>query len=345
MRAMTPSSFASPVADLWRRTDRVLLAIAAILFVLVLLDPRQAQESLLFLGRALGAIAPILALSVALAAGIKAAGAEMLVSRAFAARQGRAILVAAIAGALSPLCSCGVVPLIAGLLAAGVPLAPVMAFWLASPVMDPVMFVLTSGAIGVEFAIAKTAAAIFMGVAGGWITRALTRSALLEQPLRATDAELDTRRLARLDAMRAAPVQWRFWTEADRAQVFLLSATRNAWTLGRWLALAFVLESLMLAWLPAEAVARTLGDSGGMAIPLAVLLGIPAYLNGLAAIPLVGGLIGMGMNPAVGLAFMVAGGVTSIPAAMAVWALVRPRVFVLYVGLALLLALASAWLY
>ena len=61
-----------------------------------------------------------------------------------------------------------------------------------------------------------------------------------------------------------------------------------------------------------------------------VLLGIPAYLNGLAAIPLVGGLIDMGMNPAVGLAFMVAGGVTSIPAAMAVWALVRPRVFALY---------------
>jgi len=35
------------------------------------------------------------------------------------------------------------------------------------------------------------------------------------------------------------------------------------------------------------------------------------------------------------MAFLVAGGVTSIPAAMAVWAIARPRVFVLYIGLSL----------
>jgi uncharacterized protein len=35
------------------------------------------------------------------------------------------------------------------------------------------------------------------------------------------------------------------------------------------------------------------------------------------------------------MAFLVAGGVTSIPAAMAVWALVRPSVFLLYLALSL----------
>lgn len=325
--------------------DRVVLAIGAILAALALLDPAQAGASAIFLGQALTSIAPVLALSVLLAATIKASGAEVLVSRAFAGREGRAIFIAAAAGALSPLCSCGVVPLIAGLLAAGVPLAPVMAFWLSSPVMDPVMFVLTSGAIGVEFAIAKTFAALFIGAAGGWAVRFLAGSGILYDPLRSHDADLEARRLGRLAAMRETPVQWRFWKQPERLSLFLNAAGSNAWTLGRWLALAFVLESLMLAYLPADTVATSIGGSGAFAIPLAVLLGIPAYLNGLAAVPLIGGLIELGMNPAVGMAFMVAGGVTSIPAAMAVWALVRPRVFALYIGLALLGALASGYMY
>lgn len=38
------------------------------------------------------------------------------------------------------------------------------------------------------------------------------------------------------------------------------------------------------------------------------------------------GLIDMRMSPAVALAFLVGGGVMSIPAATAVWALVHPRI-------------------
>lgn len=325
--------------------DRVLQVVGGVLVLLWAIAPAQAVDSTAFLGRAMLSIAPVLGVSVALAAWIKAAGAEVLVSRAFAGREGRAIFIAAAAGALSPLCSCGVVPLIAGLLAAGVPLAPVMAFWLSSPVMDPVMFVLTSGAIGLEFAVVKTLAALLNGAAGGWAVWALRSAPVLQKPLRSQEDDLEARRLARLEAMQGATVRWRFWETAKGRQRFLAAARSNAWTLGRWLALAFVLESLMLAYLPADAVATSLGGSGLLAIPLAALLGIPAYLNGLAAIPLVGGLIAMGMNPAVGLTFMVAGGVTSIPAAMAVWALVKPRVFVLYIGLALAGALASGYLY
>ena len=39
-------------------------------------------------------------------------------------------------GALAPFCSCEVIPFISALLAVGAPLSAVMAFWLASPLMD-----------------------------------------------------------------------------------------------------------------------------------------------------------------------------------------------------------------
>jgi uncharacterized membrane protein YraQ (UPF0718 family) len=78
---------------------------------------------------------------------------------------------------------------------------------------------------------------------------------------------------------------------------------------------------------------------------LGTLIGVPAYLNGYAALPLVGGLIGQGMAPGAGLAFLVAGGVTSLPAAIAVWALVKPRVFALYIALSLTGAFAVGLLF
>ena len=65
------------------------------------------------------------------------------------------------------------------------------------------------------------------------------------------------------------------------------------------------------------------------------------YLNGYAAVPLVDALMTQGMSTGAALSFMIAGGVSSIPAALAVWALVKPRVFAAYLGLAVTGAVIS----
>jgi uncharacterized protein len=132
---------------------------------------------------------------------------------------------------------------------------------------------------------------------------------------------------------------------ADRRAKFAKSARTTTLFLASWLTLAFILESLMLAWIPAETVTAALGGTGVMPILTATLVGVPAYLNGYAALPLVGGLIDQGMAPGAGMAFLVAGGVTSIPAAMAVWALAKPQVFALYIGLSLTGAFAAGLLF
>jgi hypothetical protein len=126
-------------------------------------------------------------------------------------------------------------------------------------------------------------------------------------------------------------VTWRFWNDAARSRRFLTTATTTGWFLVRWLAVAYAIESLMIAWLPVGAVANWLGAGAGpLAVPLAVAIGIPIYLNSFAAIPFVSGLISLGMSPATGLAFMLATSATGFPAMVAVWALVKPRAFALY---------------
>ena len=140
------------VAEGWRRQfgriDRAWLAVAVLFAGLFLLVPDQGWRTAAFTGEALVEIAPYLVLAVAAAAYAKASGADNLIARAFRGHIAMMILFAALMGAVSPFCSCGVIPLIAALLSMGVPLAAVMAFWLSSPLMDPSMFVLTAGTLG-----------------------------------------------------------------------------------------------------------------------------------------------------------------------------------------------------
>lgn len=325
------------IAAKWHGVDKPVLAALLVILGLAAFKPEQLPLTLAFTGRALASIAPWIALSVLLAAYAKASNADALVARAFTGSPVRMIVLASLLGALSPFCSCGVVPLIAGLFGAGVPLAPVMAFWLSSPLMDPNMFVMTAASLGMEFAVVKTLAAIGMGVFSGVVTHVLTIRGTVVGALRIDPL---------LSKTATAPTHptWNVLASPVVRGVFAAGAVSNGWFLLRWMTIAFLLESMMLAYLPAAKVIGVLGQDA-WAIPLAVMVGVPAYLNGFAALPLVRGLIDMGMSPAVALAFLVGGGVTSIPAATAVWALVKPRVFALYLMLAIVGSLAAAYAY
>nr|WP_323780759.1 permease [Leisingera sp.] len=333
-----------PGASVWRllQEQRVWLASAAILLLLVIFDPAQSAESAVFAGAALAHTAPYLLFSIAVAAWAGATGADNLVAKAFTGKPLLMIALGALAGGLSPFCSCGVIPLIAALLAMGVPLSAVMAFWLASPIMDPSMFFLTAGVLGIEFAVAKTAAAVGLGLFGGLVVHLLNQGGALQDALR---DGVGNGGCGGAKMRAPKPVVWRFWSEAERRAKFAGTAWTTTLFLAKWLLLAFILESLMLAWIPAETVTSALGGEGVLPIITATLVGVPAYLNGYAALPLVGGLIEQGMAPGAGLAFLVAGGVTSIPAAMAVWALARPQVFALYLGLSLTGAFSAGLLF
>lgn len=338
---LSTSNLWASLRHLWL-DQRVWLASALLVAVLALFDPTQAADSALFAGSALIGTAPFLVLSIVIAAWAGATGADNLIAKAFIGAPLMMIVLAALAGGVSPFCSCGVIPLIAALLAMGVPLSAVMAFWLASPLMDPSMFVLTAGVLNMEFAVAKTMAAVGLGLFGGLVVHLMARGGALSDPLR---EGIGNGGCGGSKIRAPKPVVWRFWEEPERRVKFARNALSTTLFLAKWLTLAFLLESLMLAWIPAETVTSALGGTGLMPIAMATLVGVPAYLNGYAALPLVGGLIDQGMAPGAGMAFLVAGGVTSIPAAMAVWALARPQVFALYIGLSLAGAFTSGLLF
>ncbi len=329
---------------LWQRIDKVLLAIVAIPVALALVDPEQVRPTVSFAGNAIAHTGVFIVFAVLAVAYMKATGAEALLARAFEGRETRMILLAALLGGLSPFCSCEVIPFIAALLALGAPLSAVMAFWLSSPLMDPAMFLITSGTLGSEFAIAKTAAAVSVGIMGGFTVKLFTRSMVFTKPLKATQAKGCGSCCGGSSPFSGRP-HWAFWEEADRRRSFRDTTVDNAFFLGKWLLLAYLIEAMMLEYIPAELIATVLGGSGPTPILLGALLGAPAYLNGYAAVPLVDALLEQGMSNGAAMSFVIAGGISSVPAAIAVWALVKPRVFAAYLGFAMVGAVIAgvAW--
>lgn len=95
--------------------------------------------------------------------------------------------------------------------------------------------------------------------------------------------------------------------------------------------------------LPPHLLATYVGEDSIYAIPLAVLVGAPMYLDGYAALPLVRGLLDLGMSPGAAMAFLVSGGAVSIWGVMAVVAVLKPSTLALFVTFAVVGSLAIGY--
>ena len=292
------------------RIDKVWVTIAVIFAGIGVLLPAELWPTVKFTAQALGGTGYYISFAVVMVAYLKATGAEGVVAGAFKGRETRMIVLAALFGGLMPFCSCEVIPFVAALLAMRVPLSAVMAFWLSSPIMDPPMFIITTGALGMDFAIGKTVAAVGFGLFGGFSVMAFSRSRLFADPLRA-DAPHGGCGCG-TNPFTGRPV-WKFWREAARRQVFGRTARDNALFLLKWLMLAYLIEALMIRFVPAGWIAGVLGGDGIGPIFLGALIGGPAYLNGYAAAPLVGALVDQGMSQGAAMSFMMAGSVSLYP--------------------------------
>jgi uncharacterized protein len=265
-------------------------------------------------------VLPAFVVSIALGSLVHALQLDGLIRRAVEARIGLAVVLATAVGAFSPLCACTVVPVISGLLYGGVPLAPVMSFWIASPTMDPEKFALTVSMLGWPLAVARLASTLALSLGAGYLTVALVRAGLLgADVLRRPAASLSSATKSRLpvisggsDAARvtssccavgaaASPTTrasfgqrlWDIdWPTAGREMAL------QSWRLGRWLLLAFLLEALIVRYVPQPAIASVLGGGSRFAVVIAALVGIPLYLNNVAVLPIVSGCSRRGCSPA-----------------------------------------------
>lgn len=324
---------------------------------------------------------PYLLITIPIAVGVQVSGAAKHINKAFSKKPLVSILLATVVGAFSPFCSCGVIPVIASLLIGGVPLAPVMAFWIASPSMDPEIFFLSTATIGWDLSVWRLAATFGISLFSGYCTHFALKKGLLGKEILRSDAlqaggggsfgisnvtrtikafitplhgpQLQlaaaepTFRNANLNC--CAPVkESNCGTEQSSISscgipagkptmiTRLLTETRKAsWMVVKFMFLAFLVNALITFYVPQEFISSILGGDGNGTVVTAALIGIPAYTSNLTALPLVSGLLALGMNAGAALAFLIAGPTTTLPAMVAVYGIVKRKIFLLYLGFTL----------
>lgn len=304
--------------------------------------PRPTWDMVQFVATALVSVAPLVIPGIILAAWIMASGADTHIASAFEGRVAYTIIVASAIGAVTPVCGVTVLPLMAGLLGAGIPLAPIMAFWLSSPVTDPAMLATTVATLGVGFAVGKTVAAFGLGIWGGAITSLFSTQSWATTPLRRSTL-FGT--LPQCDATKPASFDARIWRDAARRQIFRSNFAATTRLILICLIPAFTAEYALNAALQPEALTAYVGEDVWWAIPFAVIIGAPAYLDGYAALPLTRGLLDHGMSPGAAMAFLVSGGVVSIWGAMAIFPVLRLKPFLLYLALAVSGSIVAGYIF
>lgn len=268
---------------------------------------------------------PYLLVTIPLAVIINLSGLSKHITLAFSGKPILSIFLATCVGAFSPFCSCGVIPVITSLLTGGVPLAPVMSFWIASPSMDPEIFFLSSSMIGMELAVWRLVSTFAISLVAGYLTHLASETGFIAtgDVLRlhgSTSAELV---ITGGGTCSCDQTGWKQRIMPETMKATLLVA--------KFMGLAFLITALIEFYVPADFFKLMARENSSMQVLIATLAGVPAYTSNMTALPLAGGLLKSGLSGGAALSFLIAGATTTLPAMVAVYGVARRKVFLLYI--------------
>jgi len=274
--------------------------------------------------------------------------------RASLVRYGKAsVPVAVAAGLVSPLCSCGILPVVIALSAAGVPLPAVLALLITAPLMSPDAFLVTVGQLGWTFALWKLAIAATVGLSTGFAAEALVRRGVLPASSFRVEKMYEEggkvrpgfEEIVNAGCFSHAGEPGAVVDRESRLRFFLERARDMAFLVGKFLVAALLIQAAVTYYVPVNMVEPLLGRKSYLSILFATLISVPLPLPQLAAPAVIKGLLASGMSPGAAMAMLVGGPVTSIPALSALAGVYDRRAFALYLGIGVASSLAAGILF
>lgn len=233
------------------------------------------------------------------------------------ARRGWSLIGAALVGLVSPLSTYAAIPLVGSLMLVGVPAPPLLAFLVASPLMNPSLFLITWGVIGPEMALARAVSAFLLGMVAGGLTEVLSK--------RGMDFGRDMRvKGDRREGGRPGAIG------------FLHEFGRSLSYVGRYFLLSLFLAALVQVLVPPRWITWLFGGRGFTSAAMGGLLGVPLYSCGGGTVPVIATLVSMGMGQGAALAFFLTGPATKPATILSLQAVARGKVLALYLGVTLI---------
>jgi uncharacterized protein len=240
-------------------------------------------------------------------------------------------VLAALLGVVTPFCSCSAVPLFIGFVTTGVPLGVTFSFLISSPMVNEVALVLLFGLFGWKVAAIYLGMGLAIAIVSGWIIGRMRMEKHVEDWVYGT---------AMGDVV---PEEEPDWT----ARVYLgIDAVKDI--VGRvwfYVLIGIGVGAGIHGYVPENFMASIMGKDAWWTVPLAVLLGVPMYSNAAGIIPVVQALLGKGAALGTVLAFMMAVIALSMPEAIILRNVLKPRLIAVFFGVVALGIMSVGFLF
>ncbi len=230
-----------------------------------------------------------------------------------------ALLLAALLGAVTPFCSCSSIPLFIGFVGAGIPLAVTFTFLIASPLVNEVAVVLLADTFGLANTIAYVAAGLTAAVTIGAVLSRFRLDRWVEPFVFQTA-------VGRLQSAGTRPT---LRDRVDAAKEETADIFGRVW---KWVLLGVGIGAVIHGWVPTEFFAQYAGPGNPFAVIVATLAGIPLYANAAGVIPIAEALWTKGMALGTVMSFMMATVALSLPEAILLKQVLKPRLLVVFFG-------------
>ena len=224
-------------------------------------------------------------------------------------------ILAALLGIVTPFCSCSAVPLFIGFIEAGIPLGVTFSFLVSSPMVNEVALIMLWGLFGWKVALLYIASGIVVAIVSGFVIGRMKLERWVEEYVYKIRSG-------------AAVVETLTWKDRFRyALGYVGEIVGKVWP---YVLVGIAIGGFMHGYAPADFLVKYAGPGVWYAVPLAVLIGVPLYSNAAGVIPIVRVLMEKGMAMGTSLAFMMAVTALSLPEAIILRKVLKPKLLAIY---------------
>lgn len=209
-------------------------------------------------------------------------------------------LLASLLGAVTPFCSCSSVPLFIGFVEAGIPLGVTFSFLITSPLVNEAAIAALWATLGLKATLIYAVSGVLLGVFGGYII------GLLKMEKYVADFVYKIKVGDQNKKPEALSIKERTAIAFDNVK----DIVEKVWL---YVIIGVTLGGIFHGYAPEGILATYAGKDNLLAVPVAVVIGVPLYSNVMGMIPIVESLIGKGLPVGTALAFLMAVTALSLP--------------------------------
>lgn len=208
-------------------------------------------------------------------------------------------------GAVTPFCSCSSVPLFIGFVKGGIPLGVTFAFLITSPLVNEVAIAMFIGMFGLKATLIYAGSGILLGMTGGIILGKMK----LEKYLSPWVQGILTK------AEKEGNLEEEKKTFLQRLPEIFREALGIIKSVFWYIIIGIGLGALMHGFIPTGFFEQFISKDNPLAVPLAVIIGVPMYSNAAGVLPVIQVFVQKGIPIGTAIAFMMAVVGLSIPEA------------------------------